>query len=114
LVGLVAAIIVALELILQVRPPFAILIVYCSIASCILPRSSYLIKENSSIQHTPKSANTSAPASKIYSFPSLKRATVRPADVVPMPVVITDLIEIFDAKLKSYDFPVPGSPIINI
>jgi hypothetical protein len=50
----------------------------------------------------------------MYSFPSLKRATVRPADVVPIPVVMTERIEIFEAKLKSYDFPVPGSPIINM
>lgn len=66
------------------------------------------------MQQTPKSARTKAPASRMYSFPSLKRATVRPADVVPIPVVMTERIEIFEAKLKSYDFPVPGSPIINM
>jgi len=64
--------------------------VYCSIASWILDLSSPLIKENSSIQQTPQSAKTRAPASKINSDPSLKQATVKPADVVPIPVVRTD------------------------
>jgi hypothetical protein len=82
---------VARVLILHTMPPFAILRVYYSIASCILERSSTLIKENSSMQHTPQSASTKAPASKMNSFPSLKQATVRPADVVPIPVVRTDL-----------------------
>lgn len=91
MLGLVAAIIVALVLILQTIPPFAILIVCYSIASWILARSSFLINENSSIQHTPQSARTRAPASKIYSAPSLKQATVNPAEVVPIPVVWTDL-----------------------
>ena len=57
----------------------------------MLARSSGLIRENSSMQQTPQSDNTRAPASKIYSLPSLKHATVRPAEVVPIPVVRTDL-----------------------
>jgi hypothetical protein len=72
-------------------PPLAILRVYYSIASWILERSSTLIRENSSMQQTPQSARTKAPASNINSFPSLKQDTVRPADVVPIPVVRTDL-----------------------
>jgi len=72
---------------LQQTPAFAILIVYCSIASWTLPLSSGLIKENSSIQHTPQSARTRAPASNIHSLPSLKAATVSPAAEVPIPVV---------------------------
>jgi hypothetical protein len=92
---------VALELILHTIPPLAILIVYYSIASCTLPLSSFLINENSSMQHTPQSANTKAPASKIHSLPSLKAATVNPAEVVPIPVVMTDLKLIFYAKFKS-------------
>ena len=59
----------------------------------MLALSSGLIRANSSIQHTPQSANTNAPASSIYSFPSLKHATVNPADVVPIPVVLTDLYD---------------------
>ena len=85
--GLVAASMVHLELILQQSPAFAILIVYYSIASWTLPLSSGFISENSSMQHTPQSASTRAPASKIHSFPSLNAATVRPAADVPIPVV---------------------------
>jgi len=91
--GLVAAIIVARELILQTIPPLAILNVCCSMASCILDLSSGFISENSSMQHTPQSARTKAPASRINSLPSLKHATVSPAEVVPIPVVKTDLKE---------------------
>ena len=40
---------------------------------------------------TPQSDSTKAPASRINSFPSLNAATVNPADVDPIPVVITDL-----------------------
>lgn len=43
------------------------------------------------MQQTPQSANTSAPASKMNSAPSLKQETVSPAEVVPIPVVRTDL-----------------------
>jgi hypothetical protein len=78
---------VHLEFILQQTPAFAIEIVYYSIASWTLPLSSGFIKENSSMQQTPQSASTRAPASKIHSLPSLKAATVRPAADVPMPVV---------------------------
>ena len=111
--GLVAARIVALVLILQQIPAFAIDIVCCSIASWTEPLSSGLINENSSIQQTPQSARTSAPASRIQSFPSLNAATVSPAEVVPIPEVLTDLIEIFYENCRSWDFPVPGSPIIR-
>jgi hypothetical protein len=82
---------VALELILQTIPPLAMLRVYYSIASWMLDLSSGFISENSSMQQTPQSAKTRAPASRIYSLPSLKQATVKPAVVVPMPVVSTDL-----------------------
>lgn len=50
---------------LVVIPALAIDIVYCSIASCIATLSSALILSNSSIQHTPPLAKTSAPASKV-------------------------------------------------
>ena len=113
LTGFVAAIMVALALILQTIAPFAILRVYCSMASCMLDLSSGLINENSSMQHTPQSARTNAPASKINSLPSRKQDTVSPAEVVPMPVVSTDLCEREVAYYRSCDFPVPGSPTIN-
>ena len=112
--GLVAARIVALVLILQQMPALAIEIVYYSMASWTLPRSSGLIRENSSMQQVPQSARTRAPASRIQSLPSLKAETVRPADVVPIPVVNTDRIEIFYAYWRSWDLPVPGSPIISM
>jgi hypothetical protein len=84
---------VALELILHTIPPLAMLKVCCSMASWMLERSSGLISENSSMQHTPQSARTKAPASRMNSLPSLKQATVSPAEVVPIPVVNTDLWE---------------------
>jgi hypothetical protein len=36
--------------------------------------------------------------------------TVSPAAVDPTPVVSTDLGMILEANLRSWDFPVPGSP----
>jgi hypothetical protein len=98
--GLVAAIIVVLVFILHTIPAFAIEIVYCSMASWILALSSGFISENSSIVQTPQSAKTKAPASKMYSEPSLNAETVSPADVDPIPVVITDLFESIVAALS--------------
>ena len=95
--GLVAAMIVVLVLIVQTIPAFATLIVYYSIASWILPLSSFFIYENSSMQHSPQSDKTKAPASKINSLPSLKAETVKPALVVPIPVVITERFDILTA-----------------
>jgi hypothetical protein len=37
----------------------------------------------------------------MYSFPSLKQDTVSPADVVPIPDVITDLDDIWFAAIKN-------------
>lgn len=67
-------------------PPFAIEMVYCSIASSKICWSA-LILSNSSIQQVPKSLKTSAPASKFYSPvpPSLTKVAVRPAFVVELP-----------------------------
>lgn len=39
--------------------------------------------------------------------------TVNPADVVPVPVVKTDLGMTFEANFNICDFPVPGSPTNN-
>lgn len=112
--GFVAAIIVVLVLILHTFPALATLIVCCSIASWMLALSPCFNKENSSIVQTPQSAKTRAPASKIYSLPSLNAETVRPADVVPMPVVITDRLESWVAHYKNWLLPVPGSPTISM
>jgi hypothetical protein len=69
---------------LQTRPALATLMVCCSIASWITVRSLSLTPPNSSMQHTPPSARTRAPASNCQSPPpSRVAATVRPADVVP-------------------------------
>jgi len=87
-------------LILRIIPALAIEIVYYSIASWTLARSSGFINENSSIVQTPQSAKTKAPASKIYSYPSLNAETVSPACVDPIPVVITDLFESIEAAFK--------------
>ena len=103
---------VVLVLILHTIPALATEIVCYSIASCTLALSSGLIQENSSIVHTPQSANTRAPASRMYSFPSLKAATVRPADVEPIPFVITARVDIRVAALRNWLLPVPGSPTI--
>jgi hypothetical protein len=104
---------VVLVLILQTIPALATEIVCYSMASWIDALSSGLITENSSIVQTPQSASTRAPASSMYSEPSLKADTVRPADVDPIPVVMTDLLLSCEIALRIYDFPVPGSPTIN-
>ena len=85
---------------MQTIPAFATEMVYCSIASWTLPRSSGFMIENSSIVHRPQSARTRAPASRTHSGPSLKAATVRPALVEPIPVVFTDLLESYVAVFK--------------
>lgn len=41
---------------------------------------------------------------------TIMAVTVKPADVDPMPVVKTERGMILEAKCKSCDFPVPGSP----
>lgn len=74
----------------------------CSMASCMVVLSCSLIEPNSSIQHTPPSANTSAPASNVQVPPlSFIAVTVRPAPVVPTPVVSTDLLAILAANLSN-------------
>ena len=65
-----------------------------------LIRSCSLIQLNSSIQHNPPSASTSAPASSCHSPPSFNAVTVSPALVEPMPVVKTDRGTIFAAYFR--------------
>eukprot|EP00968_Pinguiococcus_pyrenoidosus_P016479 scaffold1596_cov302-Pinguiococcus_pyrenoidosus.AAC.48 len=68
---------------------------------------------NSSMQHSPRSARTSAPASSCHSPPSLTAEHVNPALVVPTPVVMTARELSIAAKRRNWLFPVPGSPTIN-
>jgi hypothetical protein len=69
---------------LHTRPALATLIVCCSMASCMTVLSPSRTPPNSSMQHTPPSARTNAPASSCQSPPpSRVAATVSPADVVP-------------------------------
>ena len=64
---------------------------------------------NSSMQHSPPSASTKAPASSCHSPESLTAATVSPALVEPIPVVRTERGMIFAAYFKNWDFPVPNA-----
>ena len=107
--GLHDAMIVVLAGSLEINPAFATEMVCCSIASCMAALSAVLILENSSIQHTPSFANTNAPASSVQSFPSRTTLHVRPALVVPIPVVITERALNEHANLRSWDLPHPGS-----
>lgn len=61
---------------------------------------------NSSMQHTPLSAKTNAPASRANSLVRSSRtaAHVNPADVVPTPVVMTDRGHSAAANRKNCDF----------
>mmetsp|Transcript_70435 Transcript_70435/g.178529 ORF Transcript_70435/g.178529 Transcript_70435/m.178529 type:complete len:205 (-) Transcript_70435:22-636(-) len=70
-------------------PALATETVCCSIASCTAALSWLRIVENSSMQHTPPSASTSAPASRTKSGPSRMAAHVKPALVQPSPLVRT-------------------------
>ena len=93
------------------------LIVCCSIASCIEERSSSDILSISSIQAIPPDAKTSVPASKLH-LPSpnssLTAAAVNPAAEVDFPVAITPLGAILEAERSNWDLARPGSPIINM
>ncbi len=99
--------------IVALTPPLLILILCCSIASCIAPRSSAVILSNSSTAHRPKSARTNAPASneKRPSLnASLTAAAVNPAALVPPPVVNLPRGEIRPMNDKICDLATPGSP----
>jgi quercetin dioxygenase-like cupin family protein len=48
-------------------------------ASCSMVWSGPRMPSNSSMQHSPPSASTSAPASKLHCPPSFRAATVSPA-----------------------------------
>ena len=95
------------------RPALATLNVCCSMASWIAALSPALMAPNSSTQQTPRSASTKAPASRVHSPLSLTALHVRPADVVPQPVVNMDRGASFAMNRRNCDLPVPGSPTNN-
>lgn len=101
---------------LVVIPALATDIVYYSIASCITTRSSGRILSNSSIQQTPPLAITSAPASSVnYPLdPSRVILAVKPAALLPLPLVYTDISLALSMNLRSCDLAVLGSPISKI
>mmetsp|Transcript_1662 Transcript_1662/g.6607 ORF Transcript_1662/g.6607 Transcript_1662/m.6607 type:complete len:206 (+) Transcript_1662:406-1023(+) len=108
--GFVAPITVVRVRSVVTMPALATLSVCCSIASCIVARSASRIESNSSMQHTPPSARTNAPASSAHSPDSFVAATVRPAALEPIPVVIIARGATAAAYFKSCDLPMPGSP----
>ena len=93
-------------------PPLATLTVCCSMASCMATRSSGLILSISSMQATPLSARTRAPASRDMPPPrSRSTAAVNPAAVVPRPDVYSPRGAMRDTYWSSCDLAVPGSPM---
>ena len=84
----------------------------CSIASWMLTRSWSFILSNSSIRHTPRSANTNAPPSNTHSrvTGSLCTAAVRPTALAPFPVVYTHRPAVFSTYFRNWLFATPGSP----
>mmetsp|Transcript_48957 Transcript_48957/g.116437 ORF Transcript_48957/g.116437 Transcript_48957/m.116437 type:complete len:235 (+) Transcript_48957:1111-1815(+) len=87
----------------------------CSIASWMATRSAWFILSNSSIQITPRSASTIAPASrwKSLEFGSLIIAAVRPTPLEPFPVVLMAKGAVFITKRSIWDLPQLGSPTIS-
>jgi hypothetical protein len=67
--------------------------------------SASLIPSNSSMQHTPPSASTSAPASRVHEPPSLTAAAVRPAALEERPEVTTACGESFATYCKIWLLP---------
>ena len=77
-----------LEFNVAMIPAFAILTVCCSNASWSADLSSALILSNSSTHTLPWSPSTSAPASRDHPpSSSLTAAAVKPAPLVPLPLV---------------------------
>ena len=111
-VGFEAARMLALAFRVATMPPFAMETTCCSMAGWIAPLSSSRILSISSMQQTPMSARTRAPASrvKLPVPPSLTTAAVSPAAVEPLPVVSRPLGATLAANWRSWLFPVPGSP----
>mmetsp|Transcript_7124 Transcript_7124/g.12162 ORF Transcript_7124/g.12162 Transcript_7124/m.12162 type:complete len:279 (-) Transcript_7124:698-1534(-) len=96
-------------------PALAIVTVPCSMTSWMATRSLSLILSNSSIQTTPRSASTIAPASSLRSPVSLSAVTaaVRPTPEDPRPVVLMASGARLSTKRSSCDLAVDGSPTIS-
>ena len=98
-------------------PALAMLMVCCSIASCIDDLSSSDILSISSIQAIPPEARTKVPASKVHRpspNSSLTAAAVKPAAVVDFPAAMTPRGAILAAERSNCDLAKPGSPIISM
>mmetsp|Transcript_8874 Transcript_8874/g.27591 ORF Transcript_8874/g.27591 Transcript_8874/m.27591 type:complete len:213 (-) Transcript_8874:838-1476(-) len=93
-------------------PALAMVTHCCSMASWMATRSPRLILSNSSMQITPRSARTMAPASRLNSREPCSRimAAVRPTPLEPRPVVLTASGAMFMTKRSICDFPQEGSP----
>mmetsp|Transcript_48038 Transcript_48038/g.109107 ORF Transcript_48038/g.109107 Transcript_48038/m.109107 type:complete len:326 (+) Transcript_48038:268-1245(+) len=93
-------------------PAFDTLMDCCSMASWMEVRSCSDILSNSSIKHSPRSAKTSAPPSRVHSLVrgSFRTPAVSPTAEAPLPVVYTARGAIFSEYLRICDLAVPGSP----
>ena len=94
----------------QSIPDLANETVYCSIASRSA-ECSLGILSNSSMQQTPLSASTRAPASIEASSSFFETEHVSPHVLVPVPFTQMHLGATREANLSSWDLPYPGSPI---
>lgn len=112
LIGLAAAITLHLAQSEVTIPALDIEMDYYSIASWMEVLSWSFILSNSSIKHTPLSANTRAPPSRVHSplTGSLWTPAVRPTALAPLPVVQTHLWKTYSTYLRNWDLAVPGSP----
>mmetsp|Transcript_29867 Transcript_29867/g.86777 ORF Transcript_29867/g.86777 Transcript_29867/m.86777 type:complete len:230 (-) Transcript_29867:846-1535(-) len=93
-------------------PALAMVTHCCSIASWMATRSFKLILSNSSMQMTPLSARTIAPASRVNSLEAASRtmAAVRPTPLEPRPVVLMARGAMFITNRSICDLPQEGSP----
>eukprot|EP00959_Pyramimonas_sp_CCMP1952_P413691 8668145-Pyramimonas_sp.AAC.1 len=62
------------------------------------------------MRHTPLSASTSAPPSKVHSrvMGSLWTAAVRPTALAPLPVVYTARVAVFSTYFRNCDLATPA------
>ena len=112
LTGLAAAMTAQRALSVVTMPALLMEMDCCSMASWMLVRSASFILSNSSMQHTPWSASTSAPPSNTHSRVSMSLCTdaVSPTALAPLPVVYTERCDVASTYLRNCDLAVPGSP----
>mmetsp|Transcript_69848 Transcript_69848/g.151945 ORF Transcript_69848/g.151945 Transcript_69848/m.151945 type:complete len:213 (+) Transcript_69848:1119-1757(+) len=98
------------------RPALEMVTHCCSMASWMETRSFWPILSNSSMQITPRSARTIAPASRVKSLEPGSRiiAAVRPTPLEPRPVVLMAFCAVFITKRSICDLPHEGSPTRRI